>query len=298
MKRILITGSQSYIGMSVEDWLKREPQKYKIETIDMKTNDWKNHDFSNYDTVFHVAGIAHVDVDGITEEIKQLYYKVNTQLAIDTAIKAKQEGVAQFIFMSSMIIYGESAPIGKKKVITRDTKPSPANFYGDSKLQGDLGIQKLDSEKFKVVILRPPMIYGRGSKGNYPLLSKLAQKTFLFPNINNERSMLYIRNLCEFIKLMIDHEERGVFFPQNEEYTQTSNMVEMISKTWNRKIYLTKMFNWCVHLIACIPGKMGGLVNKAFGNMTYDLKISEYSKGDYRIYTLQKSIEITEGNSE
>lgn len=298
MKRILITGTQSYIGMSVEDWLKREPHKYKIETIDMKTNDWKNHDFSNYDTVFHVAGIAHVDVGGITEEIKQLYYKVNTQLAIDTAKKAKQEGVAQFIFMSSMIIYGESAPIGKKKVITRATKPSPANFYGDSKLQGDLGIQKLDSEKFKVVILRPPMIYGRGSKGNYPLLSKLARKTFLFPNINNERSMLYIRNLCEFIKLMIDHGERGVFFPQNEEYTQTSNMVEMISKTWNRKIYLTKMFNWCVYLIACIPGKMGGLVNKAFGNMTYDLKISEYSKSDYRIYTLQKSIEITEGNAE
>ena len=138
------------------------------------------------------------------------------------ANKAKEAEVKQFIFMSSMIVYSGC----ETTHITKDTKPKAENFYGDSKLQADLKLQEMNDDSFKVVVVRPPMIYGKGSKGNYPQLVKLATKLPVFPIVNNKRSMLHIDNLCEFIKLMIDNEESGVFFPQNSKYTNTSDMVQ------------------------------------------------------------------------
>lgn len=269
MKKILITGANSYIGTSFETYMK-EYKDYKIDTLDMQNPNWKEYDFSPYDVVFHVAGIAHADVGHVSEERKQLYYKVNTELTIETAKVAKIAGVKQFIYMSSIIVYGESAPMGKKKVITKDTIPSPANFYGDSKLQADLGLQPLSNEGFKVCILRPPMIYGPGSKGNYPLLAKLAKKLPIFPDIQNERSMLFIGNLCWFIKKCIDENQEGIFFPQNQEYVRTSDMVKEIAKANNKKIYITKLLNPFVYLASHIPGKISGMCNKAFGNLIYE----------------------------
>jgi UDP-glucose 4-epimerase len=293
MKKILVTGQDSYIGESVDRWLSHSSD-YMIHTIDMRDSVWREHDFSKYDVVFHVAGIAHADVGHVSEERKQFYYKINTELAIETASKAKSAGVTQFIFMSSMIIYGESAPIGKQKIITRDTQPKPANFYGDSKLQADIGVRELETKDFKVVVLRPPMIYGKGSRGNYRMLAKMARVIPIFPNIKNKRSMLHIDNLCEFIKLMIDNEESGIFFPQNETYTRTSEMVQNIARVNKKKILLTSVFNWGVYLCAHIPGKIGKIINKVFGNSVYDLSISKYDKGDYRIHDFEGTIQATE----
>lgn len=293
MKHVLITGEGSYIGTSVEQWLKQWPDDYQVDTIDMRNDSWKKKNFSGYDTVFHVAGLAHADIGKISEERKAFYYKINTELAVETAKKAKLEGIQQFIFMSSAIVYGESAPIGKKKVITGDTIPSPANFYGDSKLRAENGMQQLEDERFRVVILRPPMIYGKGSKGNYPLLSKLAKNVPVFPNIKNERSMLYIDNLCEFVRLMIENEESGIFFPQNEEYVQTSQMVELIANISGKKIRIWRIMNPVFILLGMFPGKIGGMVNKAFGNMIYDSRLSVY-KQRYQICDLKDSIRRTE----
>ena len=201
MKRILITGANSYIGTSVEKYLLQWPDEYQVDTIDMIDGSWRDKSFAGYDSVFHVAGIAHQDSGKITEERKKLYYQVNTDLAIETAKKAKADGVKQFIFMSSIIIYGASARMGEKKVITRDTVPAPVGAYGDSKLQAELGIQPLhDENSFKVCILRPPMIYGPGCKGNYPLLSKIACSLPFFPDVYNQRSMLFVGNLCSFLR--------------------------------------------------------------------------------------------------
>jgi UDP-glucose 4-epimerase len=196
MKKILITGANSYIGTSLEKWLERYPDRYSIDTVDMRSDEWKEKDFSKHDVVFHVAGIAHVSSD---PKMEDLYYKVNRDLTIETAKKAKIEGVKQFIFMSSIIVYGDSSNINRKKVIDKNTVPLPSNFYGNSKLQAEDGIRPLESDDFKVVILRPPMIYGKGSKGNYPKLAKMAQKLPVFPDIDNKRSMLHVDNLCEFI---------------------------------------------------------------------------------------------------
>ena len=135
-------------------------------------------DFSNYDSIFHVSGIAHADIDRVSEEEKQLYYKVNCELAVETAIKAKEQGVKQFIYMSSIIVYGESAPVGKQKIITEQSKPNPTNFYGDSKWKAEKKLKTLADESFAIAIIRPPFIYGKGSKGNYPLLARIAKYAF------------------------------------------------------------------------------------------------------------------------
>ncbi|MDF2557715.1 MAG: putative NAD-dependent epimerase/dehydratase [Bacillales bacterium] len=289
--KILITGKGSYIGTTFEKWVGQWPKLYKVDSIDMIDGSWKNKDFSEYDVVFHVAGLAHSDVGNVSDETKAKYYKVNTDLTIETAIKAKTEGVKQFIFMSSAIVYGESAGIYKEKVITSKTEPKPANFYGDSKLQAEIGIRPLADDIFKIVILRPPMIYGKGSKGNYPTLSKFAQKLPVFPNVFNQRSMLHQDNLCEFVRLIINNEESGTFFPQNAEYVKTSLMVEQIAKVHGKKIILTKVFNPFLKIMA----RFTGLVNKAFGNFVYDKSMSLYDKGNYQIRDFEESIKLTEG---
>ena len=289
MKRILITGANSYIGMYFENYIMQWSDDFCVDTVDMLEDTWREKDFSSYDTVFHVAGIAHSDNGKISKEKEKLYYKVNTDLTIETAKKAKKDGVKQFIFMSSVIVYGESAPIGKSKIITKDTPVSPANCYGDSKVQAEKGIIPLQEEHFNVVILRPPMIYGKGCKGNYPTLAKFAKKTPIFPKIENERSTLYVENLCEFIRLMIINNEKGIFFPQNRERFNTSEIVKMIADVNGRKIRLVKLFNPILRLMAkCI-----GIINKVFGNLCYDESLGKYHM-PYCRYNLYQSIENTE----
>ena len=288
MKKVLITGANSYIGTSFENYV-MQCHDYQIDTVDMIDGKWRDKSFSEYDSVFHVAGIAHSDTGKVSEERKQFYYQINTDLTIETAEKAKADGVGQFIFMSSSIVYGDSAPIGKPKRITCDTPVAPANFYGDSKVQAENGLLKLADESFHVVILRPPMIYGKGSKGNYPQLSKFAQKLPLFPYIKNERSMLYIGNLTEFVKLMIDNNESGIFYPQNAEYVATSEMVQVIAQAHGKKIRLVKGTTVPLKAMSHVTG----LVNKAFGNLSYDMSMSEY-KENYRKFSFEESIRQTE----
>ena len=289
MKRILITGANSYIGTSFEKYIKENyPEQYEIDTVDMIDGSWREKSFLGYDSVFHVAGIAHSDSGKISAEKEKLYYSVNTDLTIEAAKKAKSDGAKQFIFMSSAIVYGESAPIGKDKLITKDTPVSPANCYGDSKVQAENGIRPLNDDNFKVVILRPPMIYGKGSKGNYPLLSKIAQKTPIFPYVKNERSMLYIENLCEFVCLMIENEESGTFWPQNAEYSNTSELVKMIAEAHGKRVRLVKGFGWALKLLSHVTP----VVNKAFGSLRYEREMSRYD--EFNLISLRKSIEKTE----
>lgn len=290
MKKILITGADSYIGTSIERYLAQWPQQYQVDTVDMVDGSWSERSFAGYDAVFHVAGIAHSDTGNVSEERKALYYKVNTDLTVETAKKAKAEGVGQFIFMSSAIVYGDSAPIGQQKVITADTPLAPANFYGDSKVQAEKGILPLNDDNFHVVVLRPPMIYGPGSKGNYPVLSKLAQKLPVFPKVANQRSMLYIGNLAEFVRLMIENREQGIFWPQNSEYSNTTVLVRLIANAQGKNILIVPGLGWALKLL----GHATGLVNKAFGSLSYDMELSRYRE-DYRKYSLAESIELTEG---
>lgn len=289
MKRLLITGANSYIGTSFADYMNRNfPEALQIDILDMLDEHWKETDFSGYDAIFHVAGIAHADVSNVSKETERLYYRVNTDLAIATAKKAKEDGAGQFIFMSSMIVYGG------EEHITAQTQPSPANFYGDSKWQADKGVRELEDTHFRVAVLRPPMIYGKGSKGNYPVLAKLATKLPVFPKVSNRRSMLYIENLCEFLRIVIEKELSGVFFPQNDELVNTSTLVRIIAKAKNKRTHVTCVLTPFVTLGRHIPGKIGNLCRKAFGSSYYDMDMSEIGY-PYRVAGLEESIQRTEG---
>lgn len=289
MKKILITGANSYIGVSFENHLKQWPGEYAVDTLDMIGDGWREASFRGYDAVFHVAGLVHQAKSKEDPAQAALYEKVNTRLAIETAQKAKAEGVKQFIFMSSASVYGLTAPMGKVVTITKDTPLAPVDNYGISKAKAEEGLAALAGEGFKIAVLRPPMIYGKGCKGNYQTMAKLAKKLPVFPWVENRRSMLYIENLSEFVRLIVDDEAEGVFCPQNGEYVNTSDMVNLIAHVNGRNILLVKGFGWALKLLRPVTG----MVDKAFGSLCYDFELSRYPK-DYWVKNFQESVLETE----
>lgn len=281
MKKILITGANSFVGSSIEKWLLRDPENFLIDTVDAMNGIWKSADFSKYDTVFHVAGIAHVDPK---PEMAPLYYKVNRDLTVEIAKWAKNHGVKQFIFMSSAIVYKTSNSL-KGDVKTLEIQPQPNDFYGDSKLQAENGLKQLACDMFRICILRPPMIYGAGNKGNLPRLGWLATKIPIFPDWHNKRSMLYVDNLAEFVKQCILHELQGTFFPQNAEFSDTVEIVRQIAKEHGHKIWISRIFNPFVWLgsffLPALP--------KMFADSYYVQEMSKYDF-EYQIVSFKDSI--------
>lgn len=289
MKKILITGAGSYVGMSLEHWLKQWPDRYAVDTVDMVGDSWRETSFRGYDAVFHVAGIVHQENSKNDPAQAELYDRVNHRLAVETAQKAKDEGVTQFVFMSSASVYGLTAPMGKVVMITKDTPLKPVDNYGISKAKAEEGLLALAGEDFRLAILRPPMIYGKGCRGNYVTLAKLAKKLPLFPWVENQRSMLYMDNLSEFVRLVIENEDAGVFCPQNDEYVNTCDMVNLIAHANGKGILMVRGFGWALKLLRPVTG----MVDKAFGSLCYDREVSAYPQ-KYCVKTLQESILETE----
>ena len=294
MKKILILGANSYIGTSFHKYVKREyPEQYDVDVVSLRGDDWKLNDWSDYDSVINVTGKAHADISTLTEEQKREYYSVNCNLACEAAKKAIADGPKQYIYFSSIIVYGDSSNNGTTMHITGQSQPNPTNFYGDSKWQAEQQLTKLfdtvEMEKTKLVILRPPMIYGKDSKGNFKTLVKLAEKIPVFPTYHNERSMLYIENLAECLKILIEENREGVFLPQNERYVSTAEMVREIACVKGRKIYRGGWLNPLLRITFCFPGKLGNMVRKAFGSMTIENSLSNKVEG-YQRYDLKESI--------
>ena len=281
MKKVLITGSGSYVGESVRKYILAKNPSYRIDTVDTINDAWRHADYTKYDVVFHVAGIAHVNAD---PKMKSLYYKVNRDLTIDITKHAKAAGVKQFIFMSSQIVFHESQSL-KTEVLTCQTKENPNGFYGDSKLQAELGIKPLEDETFKVCILRPCMIYGLNAKGNFLRLVKLAQKTPIFPEWHNKRSMLYIDNLAEFVYQVIERKLAGIFYPQNRELADTVEIIRFFAKEAGHKIWITKLFNPCVWLGSFVLQP----INKMFATYYYDPSMS-VAEFDYQLVSFEDSL--------
>jgi UDP-glucose 4-epimerase len=229
-----------------------------------------------------VAGIAHIKE---TSDNQTLYFKINRDLAYETAQKAKLDGVKQFIFLSSMSVYGI-----ENGVIDKDTPLRPNSAYGKSKIEAEELMNNLQDDAFTIAILRPPMVYGKGCRGNYPRLAGLALKTPIFPNVDNQRSMIYIDNLSEFVKQLIDNKSIGFFFPQNAEYVNTSEMVRLIAEAHGKRVVMTKLFNPLLRILNV------STVNKVFGDLVYEMNMSEF-ENDYRVSRLRETILLMKGAS-
>ena len=299
MTKVLITGAGSYVGESVKKYILasqekvgrnsgevREPE-WEIDSVDTMSDAWKQTDFSKYDVVYHVAGIAHVNAD---PKMEPLYYKVNRDLTIEIAKHAKENGVKQFIFMSSQIVFHESKSL-KTEVLTKETKPNPNGFYGDSKLQAEKGLWELapqaplKGDAMKICILRPCMIYGPNAKGNFPRLAKLATKVPVFPAWHNKRSMLYIDNLAEFVKQAIERQLEGTFYPQNREQADTVEIIRYFAKAAGHKVWITKLFNPFVWLGSFVLQP----INKMFATYYYDPEMSK-ADFDYQLVSFEESL--------
>lgn len=280
MKKVLITGGNSYIGQCFEKWVENYREEFHVDTLSLHGDEWKDKSFIQYHSILHVAGIVHKKE---TKKNKALYYLVNRDLAIQVAEKARSQGVSQFVLLSSMSVYGKSC-----SVITKNTETKPDSHYGISKLQAEKAISKLETEAFHVAIVRPPMVYGSNCKGNYQRLSKLAKCIPVFPDISNQRSMLYINNLSEFLRLLMISGNGGIYYPQNKEYVCTSKLVRLIANAANHRMTQIKLLNWLI-----LHTKNRSL-NKMFGNLIYEKDLSNHFKGRYQVISFRQSIKEIE----
>lgn len=255
-KKILIAGSGSYIGEMFKTYL-LQYGNYTVETFETVSDSWKMLNFSGYDAVYDVAGIAHIKE---TKKNRHLFYQVNRDLAVELAKKAKKEGVKQFIYLSSMSVYGVI-----DGVIDEQASINPTSAYGRSKAEAEQLLWQLNDENFIVSIVRPPMVYGKGCKGNYQWLRKYALKIGYFPEYYNNRSMIYIDNLSSAVRGIIHNEQSGVYFPQNKEYICTCDMIQKIAEANGKKIICNKFLNPVVELVA----KRVNVCKKVFGSLTY-----------------------------
>lgn len=267
-KQILITGTGGYVGTSFGQYIMVKngnmPQgdQWHVTFVSVRNSDWKQMDFSKYDCILHAAGIVHQKEQ---PGMETLYEQVNTDLTEELAKKAKEEGVGQFVFLSTMSVYGKNSG-----TITKETVPSPVSCYGKSKLAAEQRLQQLADEKFAVTIVRPPMIYGKNCTGNYAVLEKAAKNVPFFPKVNNKRSMIYIDNLSEFLWQAMQKKCRGIYCPQNRQFVNTSDMAARIAENYGRKMFLVPGFQWMIRLLA----KRITIFTKVFGDLIYEWDLS------------------------
>lgn len=282
MKKILLIGVGGYIGGRFKEYMKRYSD-YEISEVSSMNREWDKISFKGFDAVYNVSGLAHANARQSTEE---QYYAVNGQLPIDVATKAKKEGVPTFIQMSSMIVYGNMSPLGKQKIITKETIPIPPTIYGKSKMIAENGLHNLEDIEFHVAIIRPPLIYSENARDNFPKLVFFAKTMPLFPDLKNQQSMLYVDNLCELVHLIIENNQGGTYYPQQEVYIETSKIVSDIAKAVGNHMWQTKIFNPFLRLLS----KNIAIMQKAFGSITYDMNISNHFEGKYRVVSYEESI--------
>ncbi len=232
MKKLLISGSNGFVGSY---FIKKYKDKYDIKTFSFLKDDINSLDYSDIDVVFHLSALVHQMGGASCEE----YERVNVIQTLQLAKKAKENGAKQFVFMSTVKVYGEETD----SKYSENSICIPEDDYGKSKLKAELELQKLEDEDFKVSIIRTPIVYGYGVKANIKSLVNLVNKVPILPfgNIQNKRSMVYIGNLCYLVDVVIEQQKAGVFLASDDEPLSTSRLIELIAKNLNKKVYLIKI---------------------------------------------------------
>lgn len=281
----MLVGVGGYIGGKFTEYINKNYPDWKIDAVDSMNGIWKGADFHGYDAVYNVSGLAHANARQGSEE---LYYAVNGQLPIDVAKKAKEEGVPLFVQMSSQIVYGDMSNVGEEKLITAETIPSEPTVYGKSKMMAERGLLELVDDTFQVAIMRPPLIYSEFARDNFPRLVNFAKKMPIFPKLENKQSMVYVDNLCELVKLVIENCKGGIYYPQQECYIETSKIVADIAKAVGNKMWQTRIFNPLLKILS--KSERLGFIHKAFGSIAYDMSLSNHFDGKYRVVSYEESI--------
>lgn len=274
--KVAITGTSGYIAQC----LKRYFELKNMDTKLVSVRNFESLDFRGCSAVVHCAAAVHRRKNTLQEKD---FYVINTQLTEKIAADAKRSGVGQFIFLSTMSVYGINS--GR---IDYETPVMPVLPYGKTKLMAEKLLLNMETPDFSICILRPPMVYGRSCPGNYSTLRRISLQVPVFPKTDNERSMIYIENLCDFIYRAVKNRLSGLYFPQNKEYVNTADLAYRISLENNKRLYLSPFFGAAVKFLPFSS------VEKAFCSLTYDKKMSDTFDFKYCIRDFESSINKTE----
>jgi len=226
---ILVTGATGFIGTYFVDTYS---SRYTITPFSFLKDNIETLEFQGVDVVVHLSALVH-QMGGASMEA---YERINVTQTVALAHKAKNAGVKQFIFMSSVKVYGEEST----KAYTEHTQCIPVDAYGKSKLKAEVALQRLNDKHFTVSTIRTPIVYGYGVKANIKNLVSLIKKMPILPfaKIYNRRSMVYIGNLCHLIDVIIQKNIAGVFLSCDGETLSTTELIADIAQALNKKVYL------------------------------------------------------------
>lgn len=232
MSKILLLGGDGFVGRSFVSLrsgsselriISRVSTFLKHDEIVIK-DPWHLSEkiFHNADIAFNCFGIAH----RTDKENETLFYKINRDLAVDLARKAKAAGVRKFVQMSSMAVYGEAL------VVNASTPLAPTTHYGRSKAEADAALLELEDENYQVALLRPPMIYGPRAPGNMERLIALVRRLPVLPFANavESREFLCVDNFVLQAEYAMDSNLSGVFLMKDVKAFCTAELVRIISE--------------------------------------------------------------------
>ena len=221
MPTIAVTGASGFVG---KRWLAYNKDRYINISLSLRELDAAALDLKGVDALLHLAGKAH-QMDPIED---QVYFDVNYELTRQLADRAKQQGVRQFIYISSTKVYGDDI----RETLDERSPCHPTDAYGTSKLQAEQYVQSLADGTFTVAVIRPPLVYGPGVKGNMARLLQLADKNYPLPfgNSCNARSMVFVDNLVELINRIIEQNAGGVFIAGDRQPLATDALLGLIRK--------------------------------------------------------------------
>jgi len=282
MARILLTGANGFLGTALLKHpafhgalaVGRTPpiQSARFLTISLDpTSDYSNI-LSEVDVVVHVAARAHV-MDDRSDDPLQEYRFINTLATLNLANQAVNKGVKRFIFISSIKVLGEKTVHGRP--FTTDDPLTPQDPYGVSKAEAEIGLKKLAKESnMEVVIIRPPLVYGKGVKGNFAKLLKLAALQIPLPlrAIKNRRSLVGLENLVDLISTCLEHPKakNETFLVSDDHDMSTPELLALISETGRYKSRLFKCPpSLLLAMFSCI-GK-SGIYERLCGSMHVDI---------------------------
>ena len=282
--RILIIGKDSYIGNHIDDRL--SIYGWNVSQLDVLTDEWTLFDYSKYDAIVHVAGIVHrPDCNDWN-----LYKSVNTDMPIAIATLAKKQGVKQYLFLSTMGVYGIGKEL-KPNVIDEHTPLMADTMYGKSKLMAEEGLRELQDENFNVVCVRPPSVYGKGCKGGYITgFTSIAQRLPIVPKAysNVKQSFIYIDNLSELVRLIIENQLSGVFCPQDDKSVSANELLEVITKSIGKKHIASRLLGFFVQMLSFVP-----LIKKAYGGVEYSKELSKIKDMAYVVVPFDEGMKRT-----
>ncbi|MFW3612477.1 NAD-dependent epimerase/dehydratase family protein [Staphylococcus caprae] len=267
-KKIIITGTSGYIGGHLATSL--ESDGNNVQRLNVRDSHWKYHSFEDVDVIIHTAALVHNNNPNAKLED---YFKVNMHLPIELATKAKKEGVNQFIFMSTMAVYGEDGALGSEEEITNPYNTNPITNYGRSKAGAEKKLLEMASDYFKVVIVRSPMVYGKDAPGNFTKLKRMAEILPIIPKINNSRSAIYINHLEKYIHQFIINDSNGVYHPKDNFNFNTTKVILEIRKLQNKKTILIPIPEFTFPMLNKVK-----IISKIYGNLVYGEELYLYEE--------------------